>query len=105
MTDVNQDRYTIARQTYIATHNIHGSLKDIEPAQIPVQFESDSQRAAETVVDLAMGDIGVVFLLIDRDHTDGHIAVFAQENEERGALLRDVIDQMEHFSTIENLTV
>jgi hypothetical protein len=99
----NQNRYTIARQSYTATHDIHGALREIEPAQVMVKLESDGHRAAETVVDLAMENLGEIYTLVDRFST-GHIAVYAQENETREDLLADVLEQMQRFAAIETAT-
>jgi len=102
--DISDNRYTIARQTYTATHDIHGTLQDIEPAHVMIQLESDSQRAASIIVDLALGDPGVIFMLLDRENAQGRISVFAQEGETREELLVETLEQMNRFDDIEELT-
>lgn len=100
----SDNRYTIARQTYTATHDIHGELRDIEPAHIRVELEGDKQRAAERIVDLAMADPGVIFILMDSQHALGQVAVFAQRGETRDELIADTVGAMTRFEEIEELT-
>jgi tellurite resistance-related uncharacterized protein len=96
MTETSTPRFIVARQTYNKITTMQGKLKDIEPATENLRMIHDPQCTAETVVDLAMGDPGIVFTVIDT-RTQDHVAVYANENQDRQELLVEVIEAMKRF--------